>query len=119
VKRPKPPAAVIIIGLLFIVAGIVGFIYHLKELNIGNPFSNDAVLVLLVRLIAVGGGILLLRGSNAGRWLLVFWMAYHVVLSLFHSLSEVVVHLVILALMVLALFHPKVAVFFRSREIVD
>lgn len=109
----KRPVAVTIIGWLFIVAGTVGFIYHIRELNTGNLFANDAVWIELVRLLAVAGGILTLRGSNVGRWLLIAWMAYHVVLSYFHTVSELIMHAVIMALLVIALFHPKVAVYFR------
>ena len=116
VKRKKTPLPVIIIGVLFIVAGIVGFVYHLGEINLYNLFSNDAVWVLVVRLIAIFAGILILRGSSAGRWLLILWMAYHVVLSFFHSLSEVIVHLIILGVIVYALFHRKVTPYFRRRE---
>lgn len=109
----KRPLAVTIIGWLFVIAGTVGFIYHAKELNIGDPFANDAVWVELVRLLAVAGGILTLRGSNIGRWLLISWMAYHVVLSFFHPLSELIVHVIILAVVAYGLFHRRSAEFFR------
>ena len=112
VKRSKPPIAVIIIGVLFVVAGAVGFIYHLRELDMHSPFSNDALLVLFVRLLAILGGILLLRGSNAGRWLLILWMAYHLILSFFHSLPEVITHLIILIVLICVLFHRKISPFF-------
>lgn len=110
----KRPLAVTIIGWLFIIAGTVVFIYHAKELNIGDPFANDAVWVELVRLLAVAGGILTLRGSNIGRWLLISWMAYHVVLSFFHSFSELIVHVVVLAAVAYGLFHRRSAAFFRQ-----
>jgi len=104
---------------LFIVAGIIGFIYHLKDLNLRNLFSNDAMWVLFVRLLAIAGGILVLRASNAGRWLLVLWLMYHVVLSFFHSLSEVVTHVIILVVISYFLFHPKVTPFFTSETAHD
>ncbi|MEX1241589.1 MAG: hypothetical protein WEB30_17840 [Cyclobacteriaceae bacterium] len=109
----KRPLAVTIIAWFFIAAGAAGFLYHLKELNIGAPFSNDASWVLFVRLLATVGGILLLRGSNAGRWLLVSWLAYHVALSYFHTISQLVTHATLLAVIAFALFHPRVAAYFR------
>ena len=109
----KRPLAVTIIGWLFIAAGTVGFAYHLPELIILDPFSNDAAWVLLMRLLAVVGGILTLRGINSGRWLLVAWMAYHVVLSYFHTLSELVMHAILLALVAYGLYYPRAAAFFN------
>jgi hypothetical protein len=109
----KRPVTVLIIGCLFIVAGTVGLAYHLRDLNVHSAFSNDAVWVLLLRLLAIVAGILVLRGSNAGRWLLILWISYHVVLSYFHTLSEMIVHIILLAVVVYALFHRKVTPFFR------
>lgn len=109
----KRPIAITLISWLFIVAGGVGFIYHLREINPGAPFSNDAVWIELVRLLAIVGGVLTLRGSNLGRWLLMGWITYHVVVSYFHPLSELVVHLLFMALTAFALFLPRWAVYFR------
>ena len=110
----KRPLSVTIIGWLFIAAGTVGFVYHITELTIWDPFSNDAVWVLLVRFLAIVGGILTLRGANTGRWLLVVWMAYHVVLSYFHPLAELVIHALLLVVVIYALFHPGAATFFKG-----
>jgi hypothetical protein len=110
----KRPLAVTIIGWFFILAGAVGFVYHLPELDISNPFKNDALWILLVRLLAVAGGILLLRGVNIGRWLLIAWLAYHVVLSYFHNISELLMHAVLLAVLVYLLLRPRVALFFEG-----
>jgi hypothetical protein len=110
----KRPLTVIIIGWFFIAAGTVGLLYHLQELNVHDAFSNDAVWVLFLRLLAIVAGILVLRGSNAGRWLLVLWIAYHVVLSYFHTFSEMMLHIILLAAVVYALFHRKVTPFFTN-----
>jgi hypothetical protein len=110
----KRPLAVVIIGWFFIVAGTVGFIYHLTELNIADPFANDAVWVLLVRLLAIAGGILTLLGKNMGRWLLVIWLLYHVVLSYFHTVSELITHAILFAVIAYGLFHPRVSAFFKN-----
>lgn len=110
-KRPLP---VTIIGWFLIAAGTVGFFYHINELNIQNLFANDAIWVLIVRVLAIAGGILVLCGANIGRWLLIVWLAYHVVLSYFHSLSELIMHAILWAGVSLALFHPRIAPFFKG-----
>jgi hypothetical protein len=112
-RKMKRPLAALIIGWLFIVAGTVGFVYHIKELNLRELFANDAVWVLSLRLLAIAGGVLTLRGANAGRWLLVAWMAYHAVLSYFHTRSELLMHLAVLAAVTYVLFHPKVTGYFK------
>lgn len=108
----KRPLVVTIIGWLFILAGTVGFVYHLNELNTRDLFGNDAVWVEFVRLLAIVGGILTLYGHNLGRWLLIAWMAYHVVLSYFHPLSELLVHVIVLVAVAYGLFHRKSGAFF-------
>jgi hypothetical protein len=112
----KRPLSVTIVGWFFIVAGAVGFAYHLSEVSVHDPFSDDSLWILLIRLLAVVGGVLCLRGLNAGRWLLVAWMAYHVVLSYFHTFSELAMHAALLVVIVVALFYPRAAGYFsRAR----
>ena len=110
----KRPLSVTVIGWLFIAAGTIGIAYHLRDLAPRTLFANDAVWVLLVRLLAIVGGVLTLRGKNAGRWLLVGWMAFHVVLSYFHDLSEVIMHAVLLIVVIALLFFGRAAKFFNT-----
>jgi len=68
----------------------VGLGYHLTEWRT-DPWI---VPISLVRLLAIIGGAFLLMGRNWARWLILAWMAFHVVVSAFHSISECVAHLV-------------------------
>ena len=110
----KRPVVVTILGWLFILVGSIGFFYHFGEMDWNDPFANDAVWILLVRLAAILGGYLLLRSSNPGRWLLVLWMLYHIVISYFHSFSELLFHVCIFGAIAFALFHPRVNSYFRN-----
>ena len=85
--------AITAIGYLFIVVGLVGFAYHLPELATEEV---EVLWVLLLRLLAIVGGVFLLKGANWARWLLMAWLAYHLVLSAWHSVWEVIVHAVFL-----------------------
>ena len=111
----KRPLSVTIIGWLFIAVGTIGFVYHANELRSPHPFSDDLVWVCLVRLIAIVAGAFLLRGHNWARWLTLIWMAYHVVLSVFHSWSDVLTHSLILLVIAYFLLRPKVSAYF-SRD---
>lgn len=109
----KTPLSIIVIGCLFAVAGIVGMAYHATEFA-RKPFDIEVIGVCFVRFLAVLGGVFLFRGRNWARWLLCVWLAFHVVLSFFHSLSELVMHSLLLAVIGYFLFRPQAAAFFRG-----
>jgi uncharacterized membrane protein len=105
-KRPVP---VTILGCLFIVAGLIGLAYHLRE----APLSPWIVPISVVRIIAVVGGVFMLMGHNWARWLTLAWLAFHVVVSAFHSLSESIAHLVLLIVVAYFLLRPPASKYFR------
>jgi hypothetical protein len=106
-KRPLP---VTIIGCLFIVAGLVGLVYHLSE----SPLDHWIVLISIVRLIAVVGGVFVLMGHDWARWLMLAWLAFHVVVSAFHSLSEFLPHVVLFVVVGYVLLGPPASKYFQS-----
>ena len=109
-KRPLP---VILLSCLFIVAGAIGIAYHSSELKELGA-APDLIWVLVVRLLAIVGGVFALRGANWARWLLLAWIGYHVVLSWFHPLSELIMHVVLLIVVVYIFFRPKASAYFRK-----
>lgn len=110
------PRSVTVIGWLFIAAGIVGLVYHASALGRSGSLDDEAVWVLLLRLLAVIGGALLLRGAAWARWLVLAWIAYHVVLSAFHSWSETAVHAALLAGVAYMLLRPEARAYFRGAK---
>jgi len=109
----KRPLSVTIIGCLFVAAGMVGLVYHAMEFTTTNR-PLQLVLVCFVRLLAIVCGIFMLRGHNWARWGLLVWIAYHVVLSAFHSVFEVVMHGLLLAVITWLLLRPRVSAYFRT-----
>jgi hypothetical protein len=108
----KRPLSVTIIGYLFIAAGTIGVIYHARELK--EIFKQQEVIwTLTVRLLAIIGGVFMLRGANWARWLSVLWIAYHVVLSFFHPAGELAMHAILMIIIVIALFNKKANAYFR------
>lgn len=103
-RRPWP---ITIVGWLFIAAGSVGFLYHLSKLSSGARIDVETVAILLVRLAAIVGGAFLLRGATWARWLLAAWMAFHTVLSAFHSAAELAMHLLLFTVIAYVLFRPQ------------
>ena len=110
------PLPVIIVSILFIVAGCVGFVYHLKEFFDPNAKLYELFWVQFVRILAIVCGFLLLRSINWARWLAIAWMFYHVLISAFHSPSDVILHIVFLLLVIVLLYLPKSSAFFQMKN---
>src|SRR5690349_20434966 len=98
----KRPASVTALGILFITAGAVGIAYHARDFKTLPPLEYG--LVCFVRLLAVLGGVFVLRGRNWARWLVVAWMAFHTALSVLHTPAELAMHAALLALIAWLLF---------------
>ena len=111
-KRPLP---VTIISLVYIAAGAGGLFLHITE-SLKRPFEFDIIWISLVGLIAVAAGVWMLRGSDWARWLALAWMAFHVVLSAFHSMSQMAVHAVFLAVIAYFLFRGSATSYFRGHH---
>lgn len=111
-RRPIP---ILIIGWMFIIAGGVGFLYHLSDLQ--QPgWGSETLAVLLLRLAAMTGGILLLKGISWARWILLLWIASHIVLSLSEVPAAVLVHCLILGGMLPAFMHRTSLEYFQSHK---
>lgn len=98
----RRPIAVLGVASLFIVVGVVGFVYHFPNLH---ALHREDLWIELTELPAIVAGIFLLRGHKWARWLTVAWMLLHVVISI-PVLRQVVVHTLILAAIAWLLFRP-------------
>ena len=65
------------LGWLFIAVGLISTIYHLLK----SPLDRWTLPILLVGIIAIVAGVFLLRGARWARWLVLAWLAFHVVVS--------------------------------------
>lgn len=112
-KRPVP---VIIVAILFILAGCVGLAYHVKELSEQNQNLYETIWILLLRMLAVACGVLLLCRINFGRWLTIAWLVYHCIISAFNSTSEMIAHIAFLVLVSVLLFLPVSSAYFHNKK---
>lgn len=115
----KRPLTVTMVCWLFIGAGAIGLAYHFTEINPQQPFQAESVWILLLRLLAIVCGVFMLRAANWARWLALAWMAFHVLLSFFHSLQQVLAHGLLLGLIAYLLFRPEARAYFQRRETRD
>jgi uncharacterized membrane protein HdeD (DUF308 family) len=109
----KRPLSVTIIACIFIAAGVIGVAYHLAEFNTQHPFQDGGVWLFVVRLLAIVGGVFMLRGRNWARWLSMLWIGCHVILSAFHSLPELAMHVLLFAVFAYFLFRASPMQYFR------
>ena len=110
----KRPLSVTIISFVLIATGVIGLVFHLTDFTAQHPFQYDVVWISLVRLIAIVCGVYMLRASNWARWLSLAWIAFHVILSAFHSLFELGVHILVCAAFAYFLFRPRTSEYFRG-----
>jgi hypothetical protein len=112
----KRPLAVTIFGWLYVVVGVAGVVAHSREL-LAQPRQSDALWAVGTALAAILAGVYVLPGRNWARWLAVAWMGFHVVISIFHTPVELIVHLIFLAATVWALFGRPAAGYFHPRDL--
>jgi hypothetical protein len=106
----KRPLSITIVACLYLAVGAAGFVVHFRELLARHP---DAVGIEITEAIAVLCGVFLLRGDNWARWLALAWIVFHVVLSAFHTIPELVIHSLFCAVIAWLLFRPEAARYFR------
>jgi hypothetical protein len=109
-KRPLP---VLLVGCVYLLTGAIGLVSRLIQFKPQPPFQYDIVWISLVSLAAIVAGAYLLQGCNWARWLATAWIAFHVVLSAFHSVSEFAIHTLLFFVFGYFLFRPSANRYFR------
>ena len=104
------------VAIIFIITGFAGIAYHASEYIEPASVWHEWIWGFLIRMLAIVCGVLLLRRVNWARWLGIAWLAYHAVLSVFHSTEEAIIHFFFLAIFSFLLFMPKSSAYFSSKE---
>ena len=109
----KPPIAVLIVAALYLLVGVIGFAYHFPELTARH---SDAIAIELTEFCAVIAGAGLLLRQNWARWLALAWVVFHVAISLFHPLRELLIHAALCVVIAWLLFRPATAPWFKMTK---
>ena len=109
----KRPFQVTMLGWLFIAVGILSTTFHLLK----SALDRWTVSILLVGIIAIVAGVFLLRGARWARWLLLAWLAFHVVVSALNPLSDFIPHVVLLIVVGYFLLGPPASKYFQSAQL--
>jgi hypothetical protein len=110
-KLMKRPIPVLIVAALYLLVGVIGFVRHFPELTAGH---RDAIGIEVTEIVAVIAAVGLLLRRNWGRWLAMAWIVFHVGLSLFHPLPELLMHVAACVLIAWLLFQPATAHWFKE-----
>jgi hypothetical protein len=110
------PVAVILVSLLFITTGCIGFVYHIKDFSELNAKPGELIWTLFLRMLAVVCGLLLLFRINWTRWFAIAWLAYHILISALNSTTEMIAHIVFLIIVSILLFLPASSKYFQNRN---
>ena len=110
----KRPALVTAISWALIASGGAGLAFHLTEFATVDKL--DYGLASLVRALAIVAGGFMLRGSNWARWLSMLWIASHVIISAFHPVTELAIHILVFAVFAFVLFRSDGSDYFRRAE---
>lgn len=106
------PFQVTVLGWLFIVVGIVSTADHLWK----GTLDRWTIPTVLVGVVAVVAGVFLLRGARWARWLLLAWLAFHVAVSAFESLSVALPHAALLLVVGYVLLGPPTSKYFQQGQ---
>jgi hypothetical protein len=106
--KKKIPFSVVGVACLYLVVGVVGFIFHFKDLR-----APDGLPIELTELVGIVCGVFLLRAQNWARWLAVAWIAFHVAISV-GVMRELIVHATICAAIVWLLFRSDARQYFSA-----
>ena len=69
------------------------------------------------RILMAVGGLFMLNGFNWARWLVVVWIAFHIVIGAFHSTFQLLTHVVIFSIILYFLFRPRASAYFHFRAL--
>jgi hypothetical protein len=110
----KRPTSVTILAGAYLAVGAIVFVHHFRELL---AFQHDSGWVELTEFLAIVSGVFMFRGQNWARWLALAWIAFHMILSAFHSFHEFAIHGLFCAVIAWILFRSEAARYFRGAQI--
>jgi hypothetical protein len=112
----KRPIAVTCLAWLYIAVGVVSTAFHFLRFKTQPLTKSELLWIFGLGLLALIAGLFMLRANNWARWLALLWMAFHVSLSVFHPLRELLVHSLFLVLFAYVLFRPEARAYFRPEQ---
>ena len=111
------PRSITIISWFFLLFGSIALISGLlppDSLTLAQLKGHW--MVHLSRLLSIVAGLFMLRGHNWARWLLVAWIAFHIILSALHSALQLLIHVAIFTVILYFLFRRPASTYFSANK---
>ena len=104
------PRSITIISWGFIIFGSIALLSGVL------PFRDlmSHWYVHLSRILMIVAGVFMLKGRNWARWLLVLWIAFHIVISALHSILFLLMHVVIFSAILYFVFRRESSSYFLA-----
>jgi len=111
------PLSITLIAWLFLIFGSIALLSGLLPLAGTNKAQLLAEfkthwMVHLSRFAQIVAGLFMLRGHNWARWLMVAWIAFHIVVGALHGWVQLLTHVLIFSVILFFLFRPRANEFF-------
>jgi len=106
------PRSITIISWVFIIFGSIALLS-------GAPFSDikSHWYIHLSRIIQIVAGVFMFYGRNWARWLLVAWIAFHIVVGALHGVVMLIMHVVIFSVILFFIFRRPASVYFARSSV--
>jgi uncharacterized membrane protein HdeD (DUF308 family) len=115
----KRPLSITIISFLFILLGALTIIHAAWDLvNTEYRLTNleRHWMIYVSGIAAIVGGAFLFKGHSWARWLLVVWMAFHIVVGALNGLVPLVTHVVIFSVIGFFLFRRSISSYLTNAD---
>lgn len=99
-------------GAIALVAGLWPLV-HMNGAQQMADFEKHWI-VHLSRSAQIVSGVFMLDGRDWARWLLVVWLAFHVIVGALHSPVQLLTHLLLFLVGLYFLFRPAASAYFRG-----
>ena len=113
----KRPIVITILAVLLMGIGVFGLVGDYLNFKSLAAEHYEILWIAGVHLLAIVAGAFILQGHNWARWLAMAWIMFHVAISFLHSVQEVMVHSIVLALFAWCLFRGPAGRYFANRQL--
>ena len=113
------PRSITIVSWFFIIFGSIALLSGVLPFGDHSPSQRIVELkshwyVHLSRILQIVAGVFMLYGRNWARWLLVAWIAFHLVVGALNGIVPLLTHVAIFSVILFFLFRRKAAEYFSG-----
>jgi len=108
----RRPLSITIISWIFIVFGSIALLSGVLPL----ADLRSHWYIHLSRILQIVAGVFILYGRNWARWLLVVWIAFHIVVGALNGVVTLLMHIVIFSVVLFFVFRRDANTYFAGGQ---